>query len=401
MVQPFLILGSSSTELALVKLGFAIVAGLFGLLFWAFARNEQKKLWPRVARHLGLAFDGERIHGARDGATIEVALETRIVNKIQQTWTTLRLEHPALPSGLALRAAKDRLWGADDDLQTGDAAFDREVTIEGPDDWRMTLLSEAERVIVAAAIDGGWRLEGGALRLSLRGVATGKIEARVLEAETLVTILSERQDDPSRLAALARSGEVGARVAAFDRLDATYREHPETLALAHALRDDLAPAIALRAARVRVDLRRLATLALAADVAPEVRGLAIAELAGYPETSHAKKTIARLVADGPAPEIAAPVAGALGQVRHEDAEVTLVALLASASPETVAAAITSLATVGTIGAVAPLSALRSSRHGPRARAAIKAIQARAGNPDGGRLSLAAAQGGELALVPAR
>lgn len=252
-------------------------------------------------------------------------------------------------------------------------------------------------MVVAAAMAGGWRLDGGALQLSLRGVATSKLEARICEAETLVAILGEREDDAARLAALARSGEVGARVAAFDRLDVSYRDHAETLALARALRDDAVPAIALRAARVLVDLRKLAALALDGALGAEVRAAAIAELAAYPETTQARRAIAHLVADGPAPEVAAAVAAALAHVRHEDAEAVLVGLLAG-GPETVAAAVASLAEVGTIGAVAPLAALRGSRHGARARSAIKAIQARAGNPDAGRLSLAAAEGGELALA---
>ncbi len=405
MLQTTLVLGSSGT-VALVKLGFILVGGLFVMLFWCFARNEQKKLWPAIAKRLGLAFDGERIHGERAGATIEVGLDTRRVADIRRTFTVVRVTDPRLPAKLQLRAeVKEYTWRFNKDLQTGDAAFDQDVAIAGALDWRTTLLSDAERAVVAAAIGKGWQLEDGALHFGVLGVASSKIEALVEEAETLVDILVERDDDIDRLAARASSGSPGSpevRTMAFDRMDELFRDRPETVALAQALRDDEVPAIALRAASILVDIRKLAALATAApvEIPAAIRAAAITELAAYPELARVQQAIARLVGSGPvsdiAPEIAPALAASLAHVPHPRAEAVLIEMLASDAAETVIAATGSLGSVGTITSVMPLMAVRTRPH--LARAAIAAIQARAGNAVAGGLMLATDHDGRGALA---
>ncbi|MFO0748784.1 MAG: hypothetical protein U1F43_24435 [Myxococcota bacterium] len=400
MQQPAHFLASTDVVVTLAKLGLALVAGLIGLIAQLFTGSEVKKRWPRVARRLGLAFQDESIVGQRGAAQVSVSLDVRRSRYTHQNWTVVRFTGARLPARLGLAvASEEALRTARRDLERGDTDFDKTVAVRGQAAWRAMLLSDSERARIARAVADGWRLDGGALRRDERGVATGEIESLLAEGEALIAILAERDDDVVRLADLARSGSPESRAAAFD---------PHGRGLPRSPRDGRAR----RGAAPRRGPGGGAPRRLHPGRPAHAGGLRNLgrDRAGAAPPGHRRAgapTPRRRWPSAPWRASSPPARPPRSPRRSPPRWPTCATPRPSrcwspcwrakrarrSRPRS-----RSLGCVGTIAAVAPLLTLRHTAHGPRARVAVQAIRERAGNPDAGRLSLAAAEGGELALA---
>jgi hypothetical protein len=145
----------------------AILAGVavLVLVIWIVARLVRSyraridAAWSASAAELGVNFipgswrTHSRIHGSVEGVPVEVRVVTESSGESSSSWTVYTASYPALGLGLSVRSTRGwqrigRLFGAKD-IETGDAAFDPEVTVKGDDPERVrAFLTPARRMSV-------------------------------------------------------------------------------------------------------------------------------------------------------------------------------------------------------------------------------------------------------------
>lgn len=117
---------------------FIFMGFLFAGIFYFAHRHEQKVIaeWLTVADELGLEFTGSEILGKLlSGRHVRVRKEVRGSGKNKQTWTFGSITVDALPVTLVMTRENilhkaGKLFGMQD-IQAGDADFDRKFMIKG------------------------------------------------------------------------------------------------------------------------------------------------------------------------------------------------------------------------------------------------------------------------------
>jgi HEAT repeat protein len=281
-----------------------------------------------------------------------------------------------------------------EDVLLGDAEFDAGAHVEGPEDQVLAALREPARRAVLPLLTGHRAtVKDGVLRVELHGVVDGELVRRMLAgmAETARALCVASV--PEALADGARvdpNPEV--RLRSLQVLLRTWREHEAAKRAAHAAIIDANPRARLAAARLLADEQAAVALRQLADdatVPAEVRVGALETLLEL-RPDFLAEALRGWAADEELAETAARAFGTLGDSR---AEPVLLGLLSHPRPAAREAAVLSLGQVGTIRAVEPLTALAAS--GPlraAAREAIRRVQARLGDAEAGRLSVAPERG---------
>lgn len=288
-------------------------------------------------------------------------------------------------------------------LETGDAAFDRAVLVEGPEATALALLSAPARqalvlvfeALPGAVLSGGWLVA--AVDAARR--ATDVLPLMLRAGESLAAV----PDVPEALAANATGDpEPGVRVR---NLEVLTRDYPDTPLTREALRrasGDSDGAVAVRAARALGEpghgaLLRVAEHGQDGPAAEAVRALGEALTA---ERALRLFDVARRVGRMKA---AAACIDSLGSRERlaEGAEALLVDALSAAGLDVPRAAAGALGRLGTPAAVLPLQEAAAHRGGVLRgvfRDAAEAIQARRTGAVAGQVSLVAEEDGRVSLA---
>lgn len=447
-------------------MGYSLLLLPLGLILWRIKayldarRRRAAALWVAAAGHFGLTVNpgaARRICGVIDGVPVHV--EAAPGGRRGGTPTRLVARPERMPAGLHVtpQTFTGRLSAAlgVPTFQTGDAAFDRRYLTAGPEVETIALLDGVTRADLDAflRVHGG-QVEDGALTMAagarIRSVAD--VLARVRTIVTLARRLSlEGPPLAERLRANVEShtvSPVGARN--LDLLLRDFPRAPETLAACAWAADEMAdPAVRLRAGRhlgaagwphlmrlmaapgIPGPIRRAAleslvqsmpSAELTAVLESQVDGVdeefapAVVRVLGSLAAASAFDRVVGRSAAAHAP-LAAAIAQALPRLDARRAEPVLLRLLQRPEPGVRAAAARALAEVGTLSAIESLRACeragslaREPEEHEAVRAAIASILERLGNPEAGRLSLAAEHeesgalsmagaGGELSSAP--
>ncbi|HYH44511.1 MAG TPA: HEAT repeat domain-containing protein [Thermoanaerobaculia bacterium] len=308
-----------------------------------------------------------------------------------------------------------------DEIQTGDAAFDGEVRVEGHAPLALALLDDKTRPRLAQLLLGElWIVGQGPLKVSTSFDA-GVLEVRI-DKRDLVARAEKLSDQLA--GALAAVLYVARRLAApgdvVERLAENLRQEPETavrLRIVDAL-GEFPPHPATRKALLAACQDRSDEVRLQAAVALGEKGdkTLSALVLRSQEDAVAARAVALLGERLPVPQVEAALVRALEARQGETARACLEALvhrggpeseslllraLASDDAETAVAAARALGRVGTAGAVAALREERSiwrPELRSAARQAIAEIQQRLTGAQAGQLSLAADEAGALSLA---
>ncbi len=448
-------------------MGSIIVMVVGGLVAWAAVRlamerqDARLRSWRQAAADAGLEWvqERERFLGheltGRAG-TLSVRFE-RFKRGKGPSGTRIEIDGLAHgPFGLSFRreglgTRLDRALAGERDIETGDAAFDREVFVSGQPAMARAVLGAEARRAVRWLLNGRIPLRDGACVEADVQVGHGKITVEVTESvfdpadrpPVSGALLKSLLDAARLLAAPKAPAEAIARTAASDPVAGV------RLACLRHLLEDLPQDPLTRPALLRaredpsVPVRLAAALALGDDGretlvqvvrSPDAddasRARAIEALGDGLPSEVARDTLAR-AADGehrasvlacvdalartgersvglisealssPDGEVAVAAARALGRTGPSSSSA-LVAALASEVPAVRVAAAESLGRVGSVECVPALrdAAERSDAGGMRraVRQAVAGIHARLSGAEPGQLSLAAHATGELSLA---
>ncbi|MBI5368141.1 MAG: HEAT repeat domain-containing protein [Planctomycetes bacterium] len=419
-------------------------------------RRRVAAAWEETAGRLGLGVLpddsrlGTKIAGEREGCRVEIRL---VPAELAGTATCIEVADGGLPAEPSIGAESDDDTGGGGglgrlDLQVGDGDFDRAVRLKGPDLALVAALDEATRDRVLHLVTAGrGRLQAGHLSFHLPGVVTEIRPLRrvVRELTHIAARLAARPDqlpamlvdnaicDPYYgvrvrnlgllLQHLPQSAEARSACAAVLK----HEENPELLVRAAAHLGAQGRRLLeerLRAART-ADALRADVLRRAIATAPPADAIALLESvlglgrAGDDVRRQAFLALLRLgrrfdfpallaLRRGAQPELAVEIVKELRALGDPRVEPLLISLLREKDLRVVAVVIAALGQIGSVAAVEPLLGWANAswlvEGGVResARAAIAAIQARAGNVGAGRLSLVAAapEAGALTLASA-
>ncbi len=346
------------------------------------------------------------------------------------------------------------------DEQTGDPAFDALVRVQGPEEWVRASLGEEARARLVALVDRGGLVRDAGVRFERAGAIT---EAATI-VETVRAMVGVARDlalgADSVSVALAKNAQHDSMAGVRLRNLQALAKHARTSAAARwavaaALRDQDAGVRLAAAALASVEDGTGTLLDLAADptVEVEVRAQALRSLssdrpdtraigafAAALESSEAELQLAAVRAIGASrastlagrvltlaarleitpgfgadETLSAAVAETLGLLGDAIAEPALLQLLACQSAAVRCQAVIALGRIGTVRAVEPLlplsKGLIAGHLETLAREAIRGIQGRLGDVEGGRLSVVdspepgglslAAPDGALSLVQSR
>ncbi|MES2638478.1 MAG: hypothetical protein V4850_03325 [Myxococcota bacterium] len=333
--------------------GLACMGSAFAavtLLFTAWMRPRIRPS-PRLADALGLTWTNPtRMRGEWNGVPVDILFDA----------TTGLVRAPA-PAGMRIvSVSQARALLTADRVHTGDLSLDNATLVNGPRDHLVAALDGAARVHVRelvvdmsfrGQVDGGWVTR----RLSPRDLDVGSLSI-ILNTVTEVSRALHTEPTAERLAAIARADVwAGVRRNALEVLE---RLHP---------------GVVVPVAR---DLLRDADLDVRLDAA---------RLAGADGTAHL------LVHLDDLESAVALDPGGVSRRLQSLPEDTLLGLLARADRLGRRAAARALGQVGTVHAV---EAMLEAGFVDEARA----IQARLGDVEAGRLSLAAGEAGQVALA---
>jgi hypothetical protein len=156
--------GFSVRKVVLLVLG--AVVGI-GFLMWD--RQGSEDAIRTIADEMGLQMESNgRRHTARGNVDgIGVTIKTTFENLAGETqiYTDLILHVPGAPPGRIfaenLRRRMIESFSGDQQLVTGDAAFDEAVVVVGPADQMLAHLSSDARSAIRAAVEKGWALKDG------------------------------------------------------------------------------------------------------------------------------------------------------------------------------------------------------------------------------------------------
>jgi HEAT repeat protein len=387
--------GRSVSELELVFWSLVALAVAFGLIQQS---RKANRVWREEASRLGLEvvkggfLGGRSIEGEFHGFPVRV--ETFTSNRELHTRVTVDTRD-RIPKWIELRA--EAAWSGvakvftGEDILTGDQEFDAAVNVSGQEPVAAALLGEQTRRSVRRLISSGGGVRQGCLYLEKEGRMSEPGEIR----DAVGMLVKFASDLPAgkpaeRLLANATSDRIpGVRLQNLRLLDKWFRTEEETRRGAERALSDPEPSIRLLAA----------TLVPAGQGAPVLKGLledpAIADdvLRDAVRAAGAAKDaslLAPLYALVPRhdPALAEAVATALGQLGDAEAENALLRLLGRDDVEVKRAAAAALGLVGTIRAVEPLLLLAKGPVAGTARDAVRRIQAKLGDAESGRLSIA-------------
>ena len=359
-------------------IGMAILVALVVFLLaatWAAQMRKTRDEWKEMAHRLGLRFEGSMagsaLRGTLDGCVVEI--ETH--GSGEDAGTSLRVARAGfIPQGVALRAERPELVRifTGEDIQTGDADFDRRVNVSGSELLSIAFLGKAARRAVTDLVTRGASVRDGELHL----------EVDTVDLETVVGRLRWLVSMALQFPKLGPAAEV---------LKANGETDPE-------------PGVRLRNRRLLAERFRtpesgpeLAAIVREILENPEVSGGVRAEAIGAARVSGDRSLVEPLLSsvhkhDAPCAEAVAEALGALGDERCEP---VLLRLLERESEGVQRAAAEALARVGTIRAVEPLLNVKGAK--AAARDAARAIQSRLGPVESGGLSVAPAEGVEGAV----
>jgi hypothetical protein len=303
-----------------------------------------------LAQRLGLTLDGQTLRGTWNGTPVTINLRGF-------RWT---VRAPAPPGVRIVGVSQARAALTADRVHTGDLSLDNVTLVTGPRDR------------LVAVLDGGTRvhLRELVLGLGFQGtVADGSVSRHLVNQELDVGTLSIILNTVTEVSRALHAEPTAERLSGIARTDlwaGVRRNAIESLGRLH-------PDAAVAVAR---DLLR--------DADQDVR-IEAARLAGPDGLAH--------LVGSPGDLDAALAADAEGTARRLLAlpEDALVALLARANRPGRRAAAQALGQLGTVGAVEPLLTAGFVDE-------ARAIQARLGDVEAGRLSLAAGEAGQVALA---
>lgn len=425
---------------------------LFGVASYGLHKIGERNVrtWQSVARELGLHFEGDEsertLQGELDGVSVRASYrrQLRAVQPpalpqlgesphLREQVTFHGAENGIIPARLVVRRDEaTRLLGlrlGGRDMAIGDAAFDELVELPELDAESCAALSHRARQLLQRFLKHGGEVRQGVLWCQLDGGAEHERDSLLAMLQFLAQLGSAlavtRATLPQRLSENAvRDPDPGVRWRNLRFLAAPDTQTPPQLltATAHALLGDPSGAVRTLAARqlgaqgfavlqaearseqAHHELRLAALQALAEQHAPDLEPL-LAELLAPPQAAELVAGALGIVAqqrrqallahvtrwaEGDTESVRRAAAAALGKLAGS--EPVLLRLLQDPSPSVQQATVEALAEAGSVRAVEPLlplsrglvpGALRSA-----ARAAIAQIQARLGNVEGGRVSLA-------------
>jgi len=433
------------------------VAVVIGLLIWAGVR------WSKKIEAEWLAFASRRnlrlvkgtwkqtsfMEGEEHGVRLKLDTYTISTGKSSQTFTRVTATASGVPADLfvtqeGLGAKIAKAFGGQD-VDSGDAAFDKAYRVRGPEDVCLSkLVPEARAALLTSAAKNVTKIEKGQLTLVRSGLLSDAIQlGEMLDAA--VAILRPFATIPSDVVeSLARNAtsdpDAGVRYKSLDLALSRYGQHPAALRAKEVALRDADPRVATLAAiyggaqarevlaagaqsaAVEPDLRVRALRALverfepalcetavraglADRESPQMRLLA-ADLAGKIRIKGTASSLLKLGLEAE-PETACAAARSLGLCREEQAEAHLLRVLERDDSEVRAAAATALGDVGTALAVEKLLPLTQGFLGSgavkaAARAAVDRIRARRAEAGAGGLTVAepSADGGSLSLPEA-
>jgi hypothetical protein len=449
-------------------MGSLVVVAVGALVAWAAVRlaiqRQEARLrsWRKAAAEAGLEavqererFVGRELTGRAGSLTVKFERFKRGSKGPSGT----RIEIAGLGHGdfgLSFRreglgTRLDRVLTGERDIETGDAAFDREVFVSGLPSLAHAVLGAEARRAVLAFTRGRLPVPGGPWVEADADVGAGKVKIEITESvfddpdKPAVSgallrwlldgarLLAAPESIPTTVAArVASDPEPGVRLACLRHLREAHADDPATRPALLGARDDsdpgvrveaalalgddgvetlldvaraegtpdplLAKAITALGARLPSDLAG-AALRRAGDDAHRASALACVEVLGpMGEAAVGMLAAALATSDG---EVAVAAARALGRT-GPSSEPALVGALADERPAVRVAAAESLGRVGSVDTVPVLrdAAERSDEGGMRraVRQAIAAIQARLAGAEPGQLSLAAGEAGQLSLA---
>jgi HEAT repeat protein len=451
-------------------MGSLVVVVVGGLVAWAAVRlamqREEARLrsWRKAAAETGLEsveeherFLGRELTGRAGPLTVRFQRFKRGKGPSGTRIEILGLGHGDF--GLSFRreglgTRLDRVLTGESDIETGDAAFDREVFVSGRPALAHAVLGAEARRAAQALTSGRLPVPGAPWVEARVDVSGGKITVEITESVfdapdrpqvsgallrwllDSARLLCAPASVPAAIAALAREDPApGVRLACLRQLLEAFATDPATRPALLAARVDPDVAVRVEAAlalgedgvETLLDAARMegtadglrakaiaglgeglplelarATLGRAGDDAHRASALACVEALGrMGDRAVPVVTSALTSSDG---EVAAAAARALGRTATTS-EAALLAALADDRPAVRVAAAESLGRVGSVGSVPALrdAAERSDEGGLRraVRQAIASIQARLSGAAPGQLSLAGGEAGQLSLADQR
>ncbi|MDP2317027.1 MAG: hypothetical protein Q8P41_29310 [Pseudomonadota bacterium] len=333
---------------------FLLVAGLvylgvIGAIVSGFLTPVREGKFLEIAHELGFVVDGKVLRGTWSGVPVTIERQGR----------SIAVYAPA-PADVWIGGSR-AAWGQQGErFRSGDGPLDEGTLFYGPHDRLVAALDGATRVQVRELLSThfGAAVASGRVCRPLKPVElhSGTI-ALVLNTVTELSRALQVAPEAARLAGIARTDlYAGVR---RNALDVLARLHPHDVGpVAEALLDDRDLAVRIEAARLAGDV---GTRHLAAGDPDDLDAAVHADPKGMP---------LRLAVLG---------------------EATLLELLETAHRLGRSAVAEALGRVGTVHAVEPLLAAGFVTE-------ARAIQARLGEVEAGRLSLSDAEGGQLALA---
>ena len=447
--------------LPLLVVWAVVVLTSLGTTLWRPDNRRLLERWQQAAKDAGLTAI-EVFPSVVTGYRGTLLVRIREFADERGHGTQVELAGPGLAPGLTLRREPWSAFSSERnprEIEIGDVAFDREVSVLGTPEMALAVLDPATRAAVRTLVRGPFEPPGhtplpvtgelnhGVLRLDVRGHAPslplnryrGDAATKELGLDVVVRgalALAERlvapQDLAPRLASnLKAEPERDVRRRTFVTLLREFKDHAATRETLRSLRDDADPELRLRAGIALEADGRDVLLELArgegADDATGARAVtalggsltveaarqllesavrarrlqsakACAGVLGRRGAASVPALVAALAADSP--DLAEAAAHALGATEDASAEEPLLRALAAEAPSVALAAATALGRVGSRAAVAPLreAERRDAELRGAARQAIAQIQSRLAGAGHGQLSLASGEAGQLTLV---
>lgn len=371
---------------------------------------EASPTWSKIAAERGLTrLDGRRYVGQVDGFEVRIALD-----RSKSAAASLHLElSGGLPSALSLWpriVSPSALRTTFEEVQVGDPAFDSVFRVRGDEGQVLLSLHAPARAALRAEAQPPWVFDGGVWSLTLWSLAGADLE-RGLDlglaiARTLRTDVRRDVDAVERVAGVAtRDPLLSMRRRALHWLLANEPTHPATRTALEAACGDRDQGIQILAARELGHLETFARLAATATepIRLEALELLVRQAPGDARTHRILDEILwkRGPVDGPDRALREAAISLIEELVLTDFEAALITLLDEHDDDLRVRVMRTLGRVGSLAAVPALLPFRELIVGfslkDTARMAIFEIQARAGGPDHGALSLAQ-HGGELAIV---
>lgn len=196
---------------------FLFAAVFLGVIPFAIAQSRRtRQAWADAARRLrftpGTLVRSGRIHGHLDGMTVAVYRFSRGSGKNRTTYTHVGVGFPR-SLGLGLRLAPEGFFSGvtkffgDQDVETGDAAFDDSVVVKGADARRIVeFLTPARRARVGRCLasHSGLKIDDDRIVWERRGVIRNA-DTVVRAVRQFITVARSLLEDTERDRAVVRA----------------------------------------------------------------------------------------------------------------------------------------------------------------------------------------------------